>query len=128
MSAAVLRNKVNPNCQTHHLTISEADLILGVTGNHLMLQQLAGNHGYGLHLLSADTGGDVIQRLLQTNAASGEFAQLLQSALADGVVTQNEFLALSACSAGVQGALIVLLNRLRFMATQHPSAQGGPHA
>jgi len=38
MSAAVLRNKVNPNNTTHHLTYAEAQRIVALTGDVRMLQ------------------------------------------------------------------------------------------
>src|SRR5690606_4424393 len=44
-SAAVLRSKVNPNTSTHHLTLAEADEILGKTRDLRMLHALAANHG-----------------------------------------------------------------------------------
>lgn len=41
MSAAVLRNKVNPNNSTHHLTLVEASEVMGVTGDYRILHALA---------------------------------------------------------------------------------------
>lgn len=117
MSPAVLRNKVNPNNSTHHLTLLEADEVIGVTGDHRILHELAAKHGYGLHLLDAHVGqADVISQLLETNAAKGEFAQVLQEALADKVVTPNEYQLLVRSGTTVQSALVLLLNMLRRMA------------
>lgn len=38
ISAAVLRNKVNPNNQTHHLTLAEAVRIVDLTDDEQILQ------------------------------------------------------------------------------------------
>ena len=45
MSAAVLRNKVNPGNDRNHLSLSEADRLMRVTGDHRILQALADQHG-----------------------------------------------------------------------------------
>jgi hypothetical protein len=119
MSPAVLRNKVNPNSTSHHLTLAEADQIMGVTGDHRILQDLAGNHGYGLHRLDVQgAGDDVISQLLKTNAAKGEFAQQLQAALDDKVVTRNEYLTLLDSSAAVQASLVLPLRKLSKLSRQ----------
>lgn len=123
MSPAVLRNKVNPNCATHHLNLAEADLIMAVTGDYRILHALSGNHGFVLELTgNVAEGGGVLDRVLETNAAKGEFAQVLQSSLDDGIVTPNEYLALAKCAASVQSTLVHLLNMLR--AKAHPCRSG----
>lgn len=123
MSPAVLRNKVNPNCSTHHLSLAEADLIMAVTGDYRILHALAGNHGFILELAGhvADDAG-VLSRVLEANAAKGEFAQVLQSALKDGTVTPNEYMALAKCAGSVQSTLVHLLQLLR--AKAHHQAEG----
>ena len=114
MSAAVLRNKVNPNNTTHHLTLAEADEIMGVTGDHRLLQALASHHGYALQRLDmpADAGG-VLQTLLHANAAEGDFDRVLGDALADGIITANELKAINDAGAAQQGATMMLLAKLR---------------
>lgn len=117
MSPAVLRNKVNPNCSTHHLSLAEADLIMAVTGDHRILHTLAGNHGYVLELAGdVEDGTGVLSRVLDASAAKGEFAQVLKSALEDGVVTTNEYHELARSTASVHTTLVHLLNKLRSMA------------
>ena len=44
MRPGVLRNKVNPNNDKHHLTLAEADEMMGLTGDHRILQALAAEH------------------------------------------------------------------------------------
>lgn len=124
MSAAVLRNKVNPNNTTHHLTLVEADEIMSITGDHRMLHDLAAAHGYTLQRVDAPgVGGSVLGLLLATNASKGEFAQVLHDALADGLITENEMRVIADAGTSVQGAMVVLLARLRSMAG-HRSQEG----
>ena len=116
MSAAVLRNKVNPNNSTHHLTIAEADAIMGVTGDHRMLQALAAHHGYVLARVdTAAEPGDVLRTLLRSNAAEGEFDRVLGEALADGLITANELKQINDAGAAQQSSTMVLLAKLRRM-------------
>ncbi|QZA80256.1 phage regulatory CII family protein [Deefgea piscis] len=45
VGAQVLRNKLNPSTRTHHLTLAEADSLIGLTGDKSILHALAINHG-----------------------------------------------------------------------------------
>lgn len=114
MSAAVMRNKVNPNNTTHHLTLAEADQLLGVSGDHQILHALAANHGYVLQKVEAVTdAGPVLQALLVANAAEGEFDRVLQEALADNLITRTEMRLIESAGLQQQAALMGLLGRLR---------------
>lgn len=127
MSPAVLRNKVNPNNATHHLSLVEADEIMGITGDHRMLHDLAAAHGYTLQRIDAPSASaSVLGLLLATNASKGEFAQALHDALADGLITDNEMRVIASAGTSVQAAMVVLLARLRAMAGQR--ATGGTDA
>ncbi len=126
MSPAVLRNKVNPNCHTHHLSLAEADAIMAVTGDYRILHALAGNHGFVLEMAPAlEDAAGVLTRVLNADAAKGEFAQVLQSALEDGVVTPNEYHELARSTASVHATLVHLLNKLRELAK--PGQGGSSH-
>ncbi|VVD63543.1 hypothetical protein PPN31114_00227 [Pandoraea pneumonica] len=48
MSAAVLRNKVNPNNETHHLSLKEAVKAADVTNDDRVLEAWAASRGYAL--------------------------------------------------------------------------------
>lgn len=114
MSAAVLRNKVNPNNTTHHLTLAEASAIMGVTGDHRMLQAMASEHGYVL--ATVDLGSvdhSVLQSVLHANSAEGDFDHVLRDALADGLITGNELKTIEASGVAQQGATMLLLAKLR---------------
>lgn len=90
MSAAVLRNKVNPNNTTHHLTLAEASAIMGVTGDHRILHALAGTHECVVQRTDAPDSGSMIGALLAASAAKGDLAEILSTAMADNRITPNE--------------------------------------
>jgi hypothetical protein len=117
MSPAILRNKVNPNNSTHHLTLAEADEIMSVTGDHRILHALAAEHGYVLQKAdSLADGGNVLQTLLLANAAEGDFDRVLQEALADNLITPNELKQINDAAVKQQAATLMLLAKLRAFA------------
>jgi len=113
MSAAVLRNKVNPNNNTHHLTLAEASEIMGVTGDDRILHAMAAEHGYTLQKMQADGMASVMGAMLENAAKQGAFAQALQEALSDGLISENEMKAISSAGTAQVEAMIKLLARLR---------------
>lgn len=113
MSPAVLRNKVNPNNDTHHLTVREADAIMAFTNDHRMLHALAAEHGYVLQKAEdATTEGTVLQLLLRANAAEGDLDKELSEALADGRLTQNELKRVLAKNMAQASASMALMRKL----------------
>lgn len=114
ISPAVLRSKVNPNNTTHRLALEEADEIMGLTQDYLILQALAANHGFGLHRLEAEQGsGNVLTTMLGLNVCEGEFARTLHDALADGVISDREMNQIADAGHQVQSTLIQLISMLR---------------
>lgn len=118
MSAAVLRNKVNPNNTTHHLTLAEASEIMGVTGDDRILHAMAAEHGYTLQKMQADGMESVMGAMLENAAKQGAFAQALQEALSDGLISENEMKAISSAGTAQVEAMINLLARLRAVTGQ----------
>lgn len=113
MSPAILRNKVNPNNTTHHLTLAEADEIMSVTGDHRILHVLAAQHGYVLQRSDdAPVEGSLMQLLLRANAAEGDLDQELELALADGQVSPNELKALMEKGMRQTSASMALMRKL----------------
>ncbi len=90
MSAAVLRNKVNPNNTTHHLTLAEASEIMAKTGNDSVLHALAAEHGYTLSKTEVSPSGSLIGSLLAASGAKGDLADVIASAMEDQRITPNE--------------------------------------
>ncbi len=123
MSEAVLNSKVNPNTTTHHLSLAEADRLMGLTGDHRILFALANNHGYQLHKIGAEGGhGSLMQRLLKANSAEGEVDRVLEEALSDGVITPNELKAVLAAEMERQAASMLLMTKLREMCEARAAA------
>ncbi len=113
ISPAVLRSKVNPNTATHHLTVREADAIMGVTGDFQMLYALADNHGFGLVRLDAEGQGDsILSSVLQMTTAEGEFARVIDAALQDGHISANEKADIEAHALELQSKVVALVARL----------------
>lgn len=93
ISAAVLRNKVNPNNSTHHLTLAEAVRIADLTADYRMLKAWANEAGF-LLVKAPDGVGECDMSMLEKVAAfmvaSGMFGKEIYDSLADGRVDQAE--------------------------------------
>ena len=124
MSASVLRSKVNANVRTHHLYLTEASEIMSLTADHRILHALAAEHGYVLQKADEVTAGaSLLQVLLSANAAEGNFDSVLQEALSDGKITQNEMKAIT--EAGMrQTSTHMALLRLCQAISQHATGEG----
>lgn len=123
ISPAVLRSKVNTHLQTHHLTLAEADRIMGITGDHRMLSALAAAHGYALQRLDAPPPcTSLLAAHLAASVAEGGLASTLADALADGRVTGNESTAIATAAQRVQAAMVDL-QQLAYAAAQPPSVR-----
>jgi hypothetical protein len=120
MSAAVLRNKVNPGNDRNHLTLAEADRLMRVTGDHRMLQALADQHGYVLQRADeVEQGGSLIEGVLAFGAAGGELHAVIHDAMADGLITEREMQAIERSAAAEHAAVIALIHRLRSVTGRH---------
>lgn len=118
ISPAVLRNKVNPNNETHHLTFAEARRIVGLTGDARMLQAWA--HEAGFLLVKAPDGADecdmsVLESVMETGVAHGQFMQSIHAALADGRVDQKEVDAIAHAERVLQTAAATTTRRMKGM-------------
>lgn len=111
MSAAVLRNKVNPNNNTHHLSLAEASEIMGVTGDDRILHALAAEHGYVLRRTEGSPGGSVVTALLAVAARQGNLAQAVSESLEDGKISQNEASEIGRLCASIQADAADLAQR-----------------
>jgi len=111
MSGAVLRNKVNPNNSTHHLTLAEASEIMGVTGDDRMLHALAAEHGYVLRRVEGAASGSVIGAVLAVSKRQGDLAQAVATSLEDGKITPNESSEIGRLCASIQAEAADLAQR-----------------
>lgn len=113
MSAAVLRSKVNPNTATHHLTLGEADRIMGVTGDHQILHALAANHGFALTSLEGECEDvSILTSILRVTSAEGELARVIDAALKDGRISANEKADIEESALHVQQTLVAMVHRI----------------
>ncbi|MGB3290962.1 MAG: phage regulatory CII family protein [Burkholderiaceae bacterium] len=118
ISPAVLRNKVNPNNETHHLTLAEAARITALTGDFRILQAWAHSEGFLLVKAPDGTTSDmaVLEQVVGLGVANGQFMQTIHSALADGVVSQKELAAIKEAERAVQTAAATVTSRVEGMA------------
>lgn len=119
ISPAVLRNKVNPNNDTHHLTFAEARRISDMTGDFRMLQAWA--HEAGFLLVKAPDGTNecdmsVLESVMETGVAHGRFMQSIHAALSDGKVDDKEVEAIAEAERALQTAAATTTRRMKGMA------------
>ncbi len=121
ISAAVLRNKVNPNNNTHHLTLAEADRIVRMTGDPRILAAFAHSNGYLLVKAPESCGESdisVLEQVAGLMVAHGNFGHEVYEALADGGVDQQEVARVTAAGRVVMEAVASVANRLSGMAEE----------
>ncbi|WP_191578600.1 MULTISPECIES: phage regulatory CII family protein [Achromobacter] len=121
MSPAVLRNKVNPNNTTHHLTLAEADRIVRMTGDVRILAAFA--HGNGYLLVKApescgESDMSVLEQVAALMIAHGKFGHEVYDALADGGVDEQEMQRVDAAGRALMEAVAGVARRLSGMAEQ----------
>jgi len=90
MSEAVLNSKVNPNTKTHHLTLAEADTIMGLSDNYQILHALAATHGFVAIRVEGPETGSLTSAMFEASKAKGGLAGLVLEAMSDGRITPNE--------------------------------------
>ncbi|OBV37706.1 phage regulatory CII family protein [Janthinobacterium psychrotolerans] len=93
MSAAVLRNKANPNAAANKPMLEEVDRIMGITSDHQILHALARNHGYVcVKVDDTSTASDmaVLELVTQVWSTQGEVGAEISAVLADGRVERHE--------------------------------------
>jgi len=93
VSAAVLRNKANPNAIGNIVGLGDVDRAMALTGNHGVLHALAANHGYvcvrvGDNVQSSDLA--VLEIVTGIWSANADLGKAVHEALADGRIERNE--------------------------------------
>ncbi|WP_051711518.1 phage regulatory CII family protein [Andreprevotia chitinilytica] len=119
VNAQVLRNKVNPNAASHHLTAREADLMMALTGDFGVLHALAANHGFVCVKAPDDvSAGDlaVLDIITLIWARTGDVGRAVYETLADGRVEKHELSNVRQLAYTLQQGLIEMLGRLESMA------------
>ncbi|WP_255504190.1 YmfL family putative regulatory protein [Caballeronia sp. EK] len=94
MSAAVLRNKVNPNNTTHHITLAEAVRTTDITGDERILTAWAvDRNAVVVHLPEPSSEPDneeLLEKFLKLTSHYGALAKRHQEATQDGEVDDEE--------------------------------------
>jgi len=93
MPGAVLRNKVNPNNTTHHLSLAEAVRITDITDDERILEAWARHRGKVLIDVPAPENcadADVIELMAKTWDTHGAIGREVNETFADGRVEQHE--------------------------------------
>lgn len=125
MSAAILRNKVNPNCSTNHLTLLEAQKLMKVADDPQILQAMAADMECGVEPLALEhtQGSSVLSLVLKLDTAEGELARVIHDALVDETISPREMKAISNASLEDQRALLALVARLAAQVKKAPGAE-----
>lgn len=119
VSAGVLRNKANPNADYHKPTLTDADRVIGLTGNPAVLHALAANHGYVCIPVQTDAAASdiaILELVTQVWSASGTVGAEVHATLADGIVERHEIQRVEEAVYRVNRALADMVSRLRGMA------------
>ncbi|EIS3744303.1 phage regulatory CII family protein [Aeromonas hydrophila] len=88
----VLANKLNPDCDSHHLNLGEAVAITELTGDNRILDAWAASRGKALVDLPAGvvSDDDLVEQVLLAQSVFGKLMQSIHDARADGVIDRME--------------------------------------
>lgn len=90
MSGAVLSNKLNPNMDSHHLTLAEAMRLMVLTGDVRILNAMAGELHYMAVPIPAIADDSVMHAMTATVTEFGAYIKAVGDSLDDGRVTKTE--------------------------------------
>ena len=118
MSAAILRNKANPNSGTNKPTLDDADRLMGITGDYRVLEALAQNHDFTLTKVGDEPASDmaVLERVTNIWQRLGELATEVHKTLEDGRVDPHEVDSVRRAAYKVFPSLLQLVDGLERMA------------
>lgn len=119
MSAAILRNKVNQNNTTHHLTLAEAVRMSEMTSDFRILQAWARELGMALVELPQPENcadQDVIELMAKTWETNGEIGKEIIRTFADGRVEAHEVKRVKDCAWTHMVTLLSMVTRIEGMA------------
>ena len=126
MSAAVLRNKVNPNNSQHHLTLLEAVRLVSLTGDKRLAHAFAMEVG-GLFLDGAEddelvSDMAVLESVTAVFSRAGALGNAVHSSLSDGRLTSREMKSIRKEAYQLRLKAVHLVQRL--LAISEPEAPG----
>jgi hypothetical protein len=118
MSAAVLRNKANPNTNFNKPTFDDVDNVMGLLGDFEPMRALAAKHGFVLVKVEDDVSASdmaVLEIVTKCWSTNGDFGKSVNEALADGKITVAEIELISEAAMANSQAMQQLLARLKGM-------------
>jgi hypothetical protein len=86
----VLRNKVCPTTEGFHLNLREAVAMMDANDDDRILKILAEMRGYTLQRKRLPDAASIVSAVLSADAEHGDVSRTIQSALADGKLTDKE--------------------------------------
>lgn len=123
MSAAILRNKANPNSGTNKPTLDDADRLMGITGDYRVLDALAQNHGFVLTKIDEQPASDmdVLESVTSIWQRLGDVANEVHKTLEDHRVEPHEVDAVRATVFKAFRPMLQLIERLDAMSEKPTS-------
>ena len=97
-SPAVLNSKVNPNTDTHHLTLSEASKMMAITNDYRVLQSLNAEHGkvaIDLPQIPECRDAALTELILNMGIGGGDIQAVFKEMMLDGRITRGEAMDMS---------------------------------
>ena len=90
--ATVMANKLNPDCDSHHLNLGEAVAVTELTGDHRIVEAWAASLGKMLVDMPAGavSDDDLVEQVLLAQSVFGKLMQAIHDARADGVIDRME--------------------------------------
>lgn len=92
-SVAVLNSKVNPNTDTHHITLAEASKLMAITGDYRPLHSLNAEHGkvaIDLPKIPEFQDTALTELVLGIGIGGGDITSVFKEMMADGRITKSE--------------------------------------
>ncbi|SMG00356.1 phage regulatory CII family protein [Burkholderia singularis] len=119
LSGAMLRNKVNPNNDTHKLVLAEAVRITDVANDDRILDAWARERGYALvKIPSAEncSDGEIVELMAKTWETNGEIGKEIIRTFEDNRVERHEVLRVKERTWKHFQVLLGLVSRIEGMA------------
>lgn len=116
IGAQVLRNKCNPNTDTHKLSLREAMAMMHTSGDAAILGVMADMLGYSVTQKDCPTTANLMQAVLHAMTEHGDVTRAVDEALADDVITPREEARIRKEISELQTALMELLAAVTAMA------------
>lgn len=126
INPGTLSNKVNPNIETHHLTVKEAVTIQALSKDYRILEAMAALLGHvAVKLPDAPSYSDIelLDAYADWTADIGQTSEAIRRALAGAVVTEQALAEIHREMHEDFGKALVLFARFRTL--RNPSHHGG---